>query len=327
MDLWDLTRLLFRRWYIALPILLVSVLTAALVGQSIKPDYRATGNLVLIPAPGPAEPADPKQRTEERPKNPWADLGLEALGNAAILKVLDQRTLKGLADAGFSDSITVQVTPRTPILYVEAVGNSPEQATATVQQVIKLLAAEVAEQQKGFGVLPQDTITTLTLTDGADVEAVTSKVKRVLVVIVGLGLLITAAGTIAVDVLLRRRQRRRGQADADEADEALRPDTANREPGQRLVDVPPSAVPVPDIEAVRRAHLGPEPSGAYRPREQPGVGAERRVSVEPKPVRHPHGVEYAAPRTPPATTSADRTVILPPARSQRSGHEGRNGGR
>lgn len=111
MDLWDLTRLLFRRWYVALPILLASVLTAALVGQSVKPDYRSTGNLVLIPAPGPVEPANPKQPTAERPKNPWGDLGLEALGNAAILKVLDQKTLKGLADSGLSDSITVQVTP------------------------------------------------------------------------------------------------------------------------------------------------------------------------------------------------------------------------
>ncbi|MEV5691844.1 hypothetical protein [Micromonospora globbae] len=325
MDLWDLTRLLFRRWYVALPILLASVLTAALVGQSVKPDYRSTGNLVLIPAPGPVEPANPKQPTAERPKNPWGDLGLEALGNAAILKVLDQKTLKGLADSGLSDSITVQVTPRAPILYVEAVGNSPAQATATVREVIRLLVAEVAEQQKGFGVLPQDTITTLTLTDGADVEAVTSKVKRVLVVIVGLGLLITAAGTIAVDVLLRRRQRRRGRVDVDEADEALRAEAAAREPGQRRVDVPPHGH---DGEAVRRARLGPEP-GAYRSREQPGAGAERRVAVEPKPGRHPQqGVEYVPPRTPPtAAPAADRTVILPPARGQWSGREGRNGGR
>ncbi|WP_328414039.1 hypothetical protein OG470_18890 [Micromonospora sp. NBC_00389] len=337
MDLWDLTRLLFRRWYIALPILLTSLLTAALVGQSVKPDYRSTGNVVVIPAPGPpTSTATPAPGEKTPPKNPWADLGLEALGNAAILKVLDQKALKSLADAGLSDSITVQMTPRTPILYVEAVGTSPAQATATVREVIRLLIAEVAEQQRRFDVLPQDTITTLTLTDGADVAAVTSKAKRVLIVIVGLGLLITAGGTIGLDVLLRRR-RGVGRVEADGADGESRREIVSRVSGERRADVPHSAAVADATEAVGRRRFAPAgqqpavPSrpprvaGMYRGQEQPGAGGERRAGANSN--GPAEGIEYVVPQAKPTSASMDKTVILPPTRSQRIGREDRNGGR
>lgn len=332
MDLWDLTRLLFRRWYIALPILLTSVLTAALVGQSVKPDYRATGNVVMIPAPGPASPtATPKPGDKVRPKNPWVDLGLESLGNAAILKVLDQKTLKSLADAGLSDSIIVQMTARTPILFVETVGTSPAQATATVREVIRLLMAEVAEQQRRFGVLPQDTITTLTLTDGADVEAVTSKVKRVLIVIVGLGLLVTAGGTIGLDVLLRRRRRSR-QAEADGADgesgrERVVSRVSARERSSFRPDVPQSTPATDETEVTRRLPFARQIAGTYRGQEQAGAGGGRRNGAEPTAPGPAEGFEHIIAQAKLTSRSVDETVILPPQREQWVRHEDQNGGR
>jgi hypothetical protein len=227
MDLWDLTRLLFRRWYFALPILLVSALVAVLVARSVEPDYRATGNAVMIPAPG--DPGDAEARAQNkpinRPKNPWGDLGFNALGQAAILNVMRQETLAQFERAGLSASITVQMDIRSPIFIIEAVGKTPEQATGTVREVIKQLTSEVAAQQASYGVMPQDTITTRTLTDGSDVETVTSKVKRVLVVIVGLGVLLTMGGTIGIDVLLRFLRNRRRPGDDEPAPGEEEPET------------------------------------------------------------------------------------------------------
>src|SRR6266540_1154950 len=171
MDLWDLTRLLFRRWYIALPILLTSVLIAAFAGKSVAPDYRATGNIVFIPPRGTQSTTT---TTTTRPKNPWLDLGFNALGNAAILKVVDKKTLESLKSAGLSDSITVLMNERSPMLSIEATADTPDRATKTVRQVIKLLANEIETQQKQFNVTSDDLITTLTLNDGADVQTVTS---------------------------------------------------------------------------------------------------------------------------------------------------------
>ena len=91
MDLWEMTRLLFRRWYFALPILLLTIAMSIVVGNSVKPDYRANGHVVMIPATGAADKPGEKNT---RPKNPWNDLGFEALGNAAILTVTNQDSLK-----------------------------------------------------------------------------------------------------------------------------------------------------------------------------------------------------------------------------------------
>lgn len=233
MDLWDLTRLLFRRWYFALPILLVSALVAVLVARSVEPDYRATGNAVMIPAPG--DPGDAEARAQNkpinRPKNPWGDLGFNALGQAAILQVMRQETLAEFEKAGLSASITVQMDVRSPIFIIEAIGKTPGQATNTVREVIKELTAEVAAQQASYGVMAQDTITTRTLTDGSDVETVTSKVKRLLVVIVGLGVLLTMGGTIGIDVLLRFLRGRRRQT----GDEPARADEEPQTVGNPVI--------------------------------------------------------------------------------------------
>ena len=206
MDLWDLTTLMVRRWYFALPLLLVSVSAVLVAAQGVKPDYKALGHLQLIPPPGlgKVDPAKP------RPNNPWLDLGYNALGNAAVLKVTgDQSSLEDLKNSGFSDSVTVTMNERSPLLEIEVVGDSPQQATATVKEVIRRLNVDIADEQAQYNVERIDVITSLTLSDGSHVEVVTSKVKRVLVVAAGLGLLVTIAGTVAIDALLRRRWRKK----------------------------------------------------------------------------------------------------------------------
>jgi capsular polysaccharide biosynthesis protein len=363
MDLWDLTRLLFRRWYFALPILLVSVLTAVFASQSVKPDYRSTGNVVMIPAPGDPLDSDPVKSTKgSRPKNPWLDLGFNALGSAAILKVMDQDTLKSLSDAGLTDSITVQLDIYSPIFLIEAVGKSPAQATATVRQVIKLLTAEVAAQQQQYGAKPQDTITTLTLTDGADVETVTSKVKRVLIVTFGLGLMLTAAGTIGLDALLRWRRNRRPSAEDDGDDLALDDDIdGGAEPAGRSRISPRFVAPRPsteDTQVISRVSAanargakgrvevptGPvtrTPGRVVRSTGRSNVPLDElprsggRRSAEPAPearadTEAPADAEARAEGNGKATQqlpSSDATVILPLPRSRWTNQDERSSGR
>lgn len=208
MDLWDLTKMLWRRWYAAVPLLLVSLTLVLLSTKSVKPDYDAAGHVLLIPAATTV--TDPnKPANVGKVRNPWEDLGLLALGQAAVIKIQDQKTLDTLAAQGLSSTVTLTVSYPTPLVSIEAVGTSPAQATATVQYIMKLLDQEVAASQRQYGVQTADMITTLPLDKGDNVKIITSKVKRVVVVAAGTGLLITAAGTITLDVLLRRRTRKR----------------------------------------------------------------------------------------------------------------------
>jgi hypothetical protein len=217
-DLWDLTRLIFRRWYFAMPILLVTLTGVLFASKNVRPDYSATGHLQMIP---PAHADEPTGVKNGRIHNPWLDLGIQALGQATILKVQDERTVKQLGAAGYSETFTVTIDYPATFISIEGVGKTAQQATATVRQVMKLLADEVKAQQQQFGVAQIDMINTLPLDQGDKVTVITSKVKRVLIVATGMGLLTTAGSTIGLDALLRVRARRRkaaAQAAATAAD-------------------------------------------------------------------------------------------------------------
>jgi hypothetical protein len=205
-DLWDLTRLLFRRWYFAVPVLLLTLASVLIASQTVQPDYSAKGHLQLIP---PAHVNEPANAKDNRVHNPWLDLGIQALGQAAILKVQDERVLRQLVASGHSENFTVSIDYPTTFFSIEAIGNSPRQASNTVKEIMRLLSEDVRAEQQQFGVAEQDSVSTLALDEGDKVTVVTSKVKRVLIVAAGLGLLTTAASTIGLDALLRRRARRR----------------------------------------------------------------------------------------------------------------------
>ena len=229
MDLWDITRIPWRRWNFALPLLLATVSMVLVAAQTVTPDYKATGYLQLVPAPSTGQANDPN--AHPRPHNPWLDLGYQALGNAAQLKVADQAVLLDLEKRGFSSSVIITLSDRLPVLGIEAVGSSADQATKTVREVIRLLSQDVAAEQARFNVLKEDTITVLVLSDGTSIEVVTSKLKRVLVVAAGVGLLCTAAGTLGADALLRRRARRRQGLDSGEFQPSSRSPMIQNGPG------------------------------------------------------------------------------------------------
>ena len=351
MDLWDLTRLLLRRWYFAVPLLLATFVMVFLVTQTVEPDYKAKGYLQLIPPPGSDKPVDPL--APPRPRNPWLDLGYQALGNASLLKVTDQSTLEQLAKEGYTPSVTVFLSDRSPLLEIEAVGTSQVQATATVRKVIELLTEDVAEKQRPYRVRPEDTITTLPLGDGSDVEVVTSKVKRVLVVAAGVGLLITAAGTISADALLRRRPRRRLGLDA--SDIAPPPaDGAGPDPNRAMprrgvgeyqgaASSPPPGPTLPVLPFPPASGPGNAPArsaggagGVYPTRSQTESANESPVRVEfmhrvdrpspandavTAPVHQPNGGSESADLAP------DATVVLPLSNSDRKWRDDRTSGR
>lgn len=294
MDLWDLTKVLFRRWYIALPVLLASLAVVMYMASTVKPDYVAKGYLQLIPPSGAAQtnPANP------HPRNPWIDLGLGSLANAAVVKVVDPAVLVHLVEEGYADSVVVTMPTQSPLLYIEAVGSTPQQATLTVRQIIKELNKDVVAEQARYGVLAEDTITTLTLNDGATPEEKTSKVKRVVAVSAGIGLLITTVGTILVDNLLRRRSRRRSPG-----------------PDRRLALPPSGSPPYSDKQGVSLL----EPGYGTRPL---GGGSLAPVSVTVPVGAQRSGVQATSATVEPVgaaereegrllAVQADTTIVLP----------------
>ncbi|MFC4069678.1 hypothetical protein [Actinoplanes subglobosus] len=307
-----MTKLLFRRWYFSLPLLLVTLACVAVAAVTVKPDYSSIGHIQFIPPVGTTA----KDGTKNPINNRWYDLGYEALANATVIDVTKKSVLEKMVEEGLSDNITV-TTDQVPLFAIEVVGDSPEQATATVQYVQKGIADAVQQRQDTLRVSEADTITTLLLDDGTEVEEKGSKIMRVMVVAFGLGLLLTAGVTIGIDALLRWRAGRRPE-DEDEA-------TA----GSVVGSVPQSGRSGTQISSnyektqavIPPAQPGPKPNDPQQP-ARPAAG-NGKPGQAPAPQQRRAGSDgtYRSQQSAAAGNSpdprleqapADATIVLPP---------------
>ncbi|MEV0135475.1 hypothetical protein AB0H83_44375 [Dactylosporangium sp. NPDC050688] len=221
MDLWDLAKLMGRRWYLMAPMIILTLAATSWALLTIKPDYTSTGQIMLIP------PADrtPLTPAELQSTNTWVEVGEDIMAKALSISLNTNQTHKEIEGEGFSTNFEVAAEDRSSILTVTATATTPEAAQATVQRLEKQITREVEEMQARYKPKAGRAISTQVLDAGDTIEVVSSKVKRAAVVIIGVGLLLTAAVTIVGDNILRRRARtqllrRRRSDDPEPGDEA-----------------------------------------------------------------------------------------------------------
>lgn len=210
MDFWDLTKLVFRRWYFMVPMLLVSVAAAAYVASTVKPDFVVKANTQLIP------PIISEEDAKRGVTNQWLNLGLSSLSEAAILPLSGQSVIEDLERRGLSTNFTATKEQYGSLLTLEVIAESEEQGVATVERIADLYEDRITSLQKQRGVVDKALITTERLDLGDNLSTSTSKLKRALVAILGAGVLLTVAFTIGMDALLRRLARRRLARDEED---------------------------------------------------------------------------------------------------------------
>ena len=233
MDLWDLAKLMGRRWYLVAPMIILTLAATTWALLTIKPDYTSTGQIMLIP------PADrtPLTPAELQSTNTWVEVGEDIMAKALSISLNTNQTHKEIEGEGFSTNFEVAAEDRSSILTVTATATTPEAAQATVQRLEKQITREVEEMQARYKPKAGRAISTQVLDAGDTIEVVSSKVKRAAVVIIGVGLLLTAAVTIVGDNILRRRARtqllQRQRADDPEPGDADVIADTDRAPGGR----------------------------------------------------------------------------------------------
>jgi hypothetical protein len=325
LDFWDLTALIFRRWKIALPLLMVAVGATAFVALTAKPDYTMTSYVQVVPA----KVAASDNAVNAALRNPWNQLGLATLGQASIYATQDQGFLDSLKAGHHTDSFTLTLTYPSPIVTVEVVGKTPEDARETTELVINRLRAAAQSLQKQSGVLDEDIIPTQRLDQGQNLVPSGGKVKRAIAAVAAAGLLLTAGGTVGFDAFLRRRARRRADREAAEPapetpaggstdhDEAPAPALASA-PVSAPPKVPVSAPPKVPVSAPPKVPVSAPPKVPVS--APPKVPAARNGFAEAAGGRPQAGVRPEQPATPPArltsTPAVERTAIV----IQRSAH-------
>ncbi|GAA0450262.1 hypothetical protein Ade02nite_59390 [Paractinoplanes deccanensis] len=270
MDFWDLTKLLFRRWWVSVPLLSVTLAGTVAAAMLIEPDYVATSYVQLIPPSTSIREPESKGKVKIV-RNPWLDTGLNSLAKASLLTVQDAKVAEQLDAVGFSQNYTITLDNQLPILTFEVVGVSRDQASKTTDELVKRFEASNLALQKEFNAPSEQMVSTRRLDMGDNITLSTSKTKRALVAIFGSGLLIAVASTVAVDAILRRRRRKQTTGDETPAEEPQeRPGVpasfripARAATGERRSgDVTPAAVRIaPNLEETARLQRPGEAGG------------------------------------------------------------------
>jgi hypothetical protein len=298
-----MTKLVFRRWYVAVPLLAITMGAAVWTSLTVKPDYKATSYVQLIP---PSTAASPNKTSEVR--NPWLDLGLGSLNTAATYATVDRTFLNQLKASGLSDNVTITDGYPAPIATVEVIGTSQAQASATMDQVVKHFSGVVKTLQDDYAVQQNGLIVTRRLDTGQNLAETGGKVKRALIAVAGAGVLVTVGLTIGFDAALRRRARRR----------------ARRVPIFNDLDAPTSAIPTSMVSSViqRRSgtvHTASSAADADRPDGTDQSASERVTNHS---VANQANGRNTTDDSPTAPVGSDVTIVLPRTGYDRPGGEG-----
>ena len=300
MDFWDVAKLMWRRWAVTVPALLITVAATIWVAVTVEPDYQVTGHVAVV---GPSIQRSAGNSDVTR-VNPWSS---EALADAAAIRLQGKALADELAAEGFDGSWEAGVTGRLPVIRIEVVAERPEYAQATLERLREVIDEEVSGLQAAHNVPPEERITTVSYDGGESVEPVTGKVKRAIMVVFAAGLIITVGLAVAVDAMARRRQAKRAEqaAPTPGAPEPVRPRYQfGSQPAEK------ASVSAPPVNS------GPH-FGRVNGEEQDAT------SVLESPVR----VEYSNEPTSPAPAAPpigdDSTIVLPlsyadPLRRQKS---------
>jgi hypothetical protein len=209
-DFWDATKVMVRRWYIAVPLLLLTLGLTGYTAVAVKADYMLTSYIQLVP------PTTVQDRTAQRtaPSNPWTQLGLEALSQAANYATVDQTFLDKLEAQGASTNFKITVGDPVAGATIQVVAKTREQAIETTDAVIQRYRDNAQRLQSQYGVQTADMITVQRLDQGENLKRPGGKVKRAIIAVFGTGVLLMCAISIGADALLRRRRRRRQEETA-----------------------------------------------------------------------------------------------------------------
>ena len=192
MDLWGLTIAVFRRWYVTLPLLAITVTTALWVGQRVQAEYEVVGSVLLVAPP-------------QTTPNPFADdHASEILG----IGVGSSSTREEMLSQGFSDMYELDFERGSPIMSMRVISSSEALTVATAQEIVARLDDALREGQTGRQV-PSAARVTMDIVDAPDAAepVISGRLRLTAVVAVAGGILSLACALLADVFLLRRRER------------------------------------------------------------------------------------------------------------------------
>ena len=203
MDLVAAMRTLRRRWLLTTVLLLLTLVGTALIWVKKPGPYQAESMVALIPS---------HQSSIVNGNNPYLSFGgsENIAGDIVLRQMMAPQTVAALADRGYGESFEIVDDPLTsgPILDITVTGSNQSEVEATLQGVTAATQAKLTALQADLK--PADRITSMIASQDPSAHLLVSKKARLVVLVLGLGLILTYAIPQIVDAEITRRRGRRG---------------------------------------------------------------------------------------------------------------------
>jgi capsular polysaccharide biosynthesis protein len=207
-DFWKTIVVLVRRWYVALPALVVSLLLAAMVFQSIPPKYQSTGSVVLLTPPKGASASSKDPAT-----NPLLNFGgsLQITAQLVTQVLLSPETATQMAAAGGGTDYQVgDADTGGPFINVVATASSAAQAKHTVELLLQTARQDLIDRQTRLGAPKGSFIAVEDAVVPTDAIQLNGNRLRGAAAALALGLCASLASAFIIESILESRQQRRG---------------------------------------------------------------------------------------------------------------------
>lgn len=206
MDLVYIVGATLRRWYVALPVVIVAGISLLFVRSSLPTVYQtATTGLVI----GPQESIIGNATVEVNPFVYLADsVKVMAIAGASVAN--SQQVRDKLAAEGLDADYSVAVQPGTSFIDIKVSGTDKEKTERTTERVLQ----EVTDIVRGFQQKSPEgqRMSVQVLQEPNVFETSPDSSQRLMLVIAALGLAAAVGGAVTTDLVLGRRAARAGGA-------------------------------------------------------------------------------------------------------------------
>jgi hypothetical protein len=294
MDLVASGRTLRRRWILTSFLFLLTLVAAVAAWVKLPGPYQAESMTVLYPS---------QQASKPNGDNPLMSFGgsLNVAGDIVLREVSSPSYAAQLAAHGYTSSFTIVDDPNStgPILDVTVTGKNQGQVEQTLNGVTVAVKNQLAAIQQGYK--PANRITSQVVSTQPTPQLLVSKKARTVVIVLGLGLILTFAIPQVVDAEIAKRRGRRGErvnskfaSSAEPAgspkEQLTEPPPADREPQpayQASAARSASSASSADTQALRYGSAGARPDYAaprtdrYQAERSDRSATERRYNSPP----------------------------------------------
>jgi hypothetical protein len=199
MDLTASLRALRRQWILAGFLLVLTVAAGVAAWVKMPGPYSTESMVLLVPS---------QQASKLNGNNPYMSYGgsENIAGDIVLRQVMDPATITALASRGYTASYTVADDPTTsgPILDITVTGKNQAVVENTLRGVTSEVQAKITALQSFL--TPANRITSQVISFHPSAKLEVSKKARTIVLIVGLGLVLTYALPQILDAEIRRRR-------------------------------------------------------------------------------------------------------------------------